>query len=308
MKRIVIGAIAIAAVSVATEAMAQSPKVRRGKPLHVGLMLGASNYQGDLTTSVAWNETKPAGGLICRYDLNYMFTLRGSALFGTISGSDKNYDDDPGRARRNLSFRSNVVEFSGQLEWNLFGYESDPNTRARSPYLFAGVGVYKFNPKAYFEYDPAIFSQGPNPIDPNGELAKYDGKWVELQPLGTEGQETTKYNDKRRYGLTQVSIPIGFGFKTQLNEDWALGIEAGVRKTFTDYLDDVSSIYVDDQIVGGAYGYLAVAMKDRAREVGQESFANDNPRGNSNNKDWYMFLGFTLTRPIVGGKTTCFQF
>jgi hypothetical protein len=166
------------------------------------------------------------------------------------------------------------------------------------------LGVFKFNPKAYFEYNAAIHDR----IDPNGSLAQYDGKWVELQPLGTEGQETTKYNDKRRYGLTQVSIPIGMGYKTQLNEDWALGIEFGVRKTFTDYLDDVSTIYVDDQIVGGAYGYLAVAMKDRAREVGQELHANDNPRGNSKNKDWYMFFGLTLTRPIVGGRGHCFQF
>jgi hypothetical protein len=283
---------------------------KAGKPLQVGVLLGASNYMGDLAkTAAVMKETHPAGGLICRYDLNYMFTLRGSALFGTISGADANYTGrDIGRETRNLSFRSSVVEFGGQLEWNIFGYESDRNSMANSPYLFAGLAVYKFNPKAYFEYDPAIFTTGPNAIDPNGTLAQFDKKWVELQPLGTEGQETTKYNDKKRYSLTQISIPIGIGYKAQLDDDWALGIELGLRKTFTDYLDDVSTEYVDDQIVGGAYGYLAVAMKDRAREVGKPSAMNNQKRGNEDLKDWYIFGGITLTRPIVGGKKGCFNF
>ncbi len=279
---------------------------RVGKPLQVGVLLGASNYMGDLAkTSAVMKETKPAGGLICRYDLNYMFTLRGSALFGTISGTDANYKGiDAGREARNLSFKSNVVEFGGQLEWNLFGYESDRNSMANSPYVFAGFAVYKFNPKAYFEYNAAIF----NTIDPNGTLAQYDKKWVELQPLGTEGQETTKYNDRQRYSLTQISIPMGIGYKAQLDEDWALGIELGLRKTFTDYLDDVSTEYVGDQIVGGAYGYLSVAMKDRAREVGKPSAMNNQKRGNEDLKDWYIFGGITLTRPITGGHRGCFNF
>jgi hypothetical protein len=159
--------------------------------------------------------------------------------------------------------------------------------------------VFKFNPKSQFFYDPPIH-------DP--QLERYDEQWIELQTLGTEGQDSTKYNDRKRYPLTQVTIPLGVGFKHQWDDFWAWGIEFGMRKTFTDYLDDVSRDYIDDQIIGGNNGYLAAAMKDRGPEVGFQKFDNGLARGNSGSKDWYMFLNFTITRKIVGGKTVCFQF
>jgi hypothetical protein len=126
--------------------------------------------------------------------------------------------------------------------------------------------------------------------------------------LGTEGQETTKFNDKRRYSLTQLSVPVGLGAKWQLDDYWAFGFEFGVRKTFTDYLDDVSSIYVDNIIVGGASGPMAVALKDRSMEVGQTPFENGDLRGNSATKDWYVIGGLTLTYRIHGGRQPCFNF
>lgn len=271
----------------------------KGKPIEFGIMLGASNYMGDLSKSVAFNETKPMGGLICRFNMSDFLTLRGSALFGQVSGTDENYADDAFRHRRNLSFKSNVVEFSGTLEWNIFGFEETQKGTPGSPYLFAGLGIFKFNPKGLFKYNAAIH---------DGTLAGFDNQWVELQPLGTEGQETTKFNDRKRYPLTQVSIPLGFGFKKQFNDFWAIGLEGGLRKTFTDYLDDVSTTYVDDQIVGGNNGFLAAAMKDRSAEIGQTKFEQGDARGNPSGKDWYMFAGITLTRKITGAKQVCFQF
>lgn len=280
-------------------AEAQTRGLKKGRPIEAGIMLGASNYMGELSKSVAFNETHPMGGLICRFNPGSAISLRASALFGRISGTDENYGDDAFRKRRNLSFRSNVVEFSGQIEWNISGYEESQRTQSASPYLFLGIGVFKFNPLARFNYVASVH---------DASLAGYDDQWIELQPLATEGQETTKYNDKRRYSLTQISIPFGAGYKRQFGEVWAWGVELGLRKTFTDYLDDISTIYVDDQIVGGNNGYLAAAMKDRSREIGQEPFANNDLRGNSSTKDWYFFFGFTLTRKITGGKTICFQF
>lgn len=274
-------------------------KMFKGKPIEFGVMLGAANYMGDLSKSVALNETHPMGGLICRFNVSDFLTLRGTAVFGQVSGSDANYGSDAFRHRRNLSFRSNIVEFSGTFEWNILGFEETQRGTPGSPYLFAGLGIFKFNPKALFKYNSAIH---------DASLANFDNQWVELQPLGTEGQETTKFNDRKRYSLTQISIPFGFGYKKQFNDLWAIGLEMGVRKTFTDYLDDVSTTYVDDQIVGGNNGFLAAAMKDRAPEVGQAKFDQGELRGNSANKDWYMFFGITLTRKIVGGKQVCFQF
>jgi len=269
--------------------------------LDFGLYLGGSNYMGDLTkgTMPLWSKTKLAGGLIARYNFSPYVTFKGTAIYGKIEGSDQNYQSDPFRKRRNLSFKSDIVEFSVQAEWNILGYEDTRTTYAWTPYLFGGVSVFRFNPKAQFHYVPGLH-------DPS--LIGQDGDWIELQPLGTEGQETTKFNDKRRYALTQISIPFGVGAKWQLNDHWAFGVEFGMRKTFTDYLDDVSSIYVDNIIVGGASGPMAVAMKDRAAEVGQLPFENGEQRGNSKNKDWYMIGGLTFTYRILGVKTTCFNF
>jgi hypothetical protein len=269
--------------------------------LDFGPYLGGSNYMGEFTDGYMplWNKTSFAGGLICRYNYGPYLTFKGTAIYGKIQGADKNFSNDPYRTRRNLSFKSDIIEFSVQAEWNIRGYEQTKTSYGWSPYLFAGVSVFRFNPKAQFHYQSYM-------MDPT--LQAQDGEWIELQPLGTEGQETTKFNDKRRYSLTQLSIPLGIGAKWQLDDYWAFGLEFGVRKTFTDYLDDVSSIYVDNIIVGGASGPMAVALKDRSMEVGQTPFENNDPRGNPATKDWYVIGGLTLTYRIHGGRQPCFNF
>jgi hypothetical protein len=269
--------------------------------LDFGPYLGGSNYMGEFTDGYMplWNKTKFAGGLICRYNYGPYLTFKGTAIYGKIEGSDKNFASDAYRGRRNLSFKSDIVEFSVQGEWNIRGYEQTKASYGWSPYLFAGVSVFRFNPKAQFNYQSYMM---------DASLQAQDGDWIELQPLGTEGQETTKFNDKRRYSLTQLSVPVGLGAKWQLDDYWAFGFEFGVRKTFTDYLDDVSSIYVDNIIVGGASGPMAVALKDRSMEVGQTPFENGDLRGNSATKDWYVIGGLTLTYRIHGGRQPCFNF
>jgi hypothetical protein len=269
--------------------------------LDFGPYLGGSNYMGEFTDGYMplWNKTKFAGGLICRYNYGPYLTFKGTAIYGKIEGSDKNFASDLYRSRRNLSFKSDIVEFSVQGEWNIKGYEQTKTSYGWSPYLFAGISVFRFNPKAQFTYQPYMM---------DASLQAQDGDWIELQPLGTEGQETTKFNDKRRYSLTQLSVPVGVGAKWQLDDYWAFGFEFGIRKTFTDYLDDVSSIYVDNIIVGGASGPMAVALKDRSMEVGQAPFENGDARGNSATKDWYVIGGLTLTYRIHGGRQPCFNF
>jgi hypothetical protein len=269
--------------------------------LDFGPYLGGSNYMGEFTDGYMplWNKTKFAGGLICRYNYGPYLTFKGTAIYGKIEGSDKNFASDAYRGRRNLSFKSDIVEFSVQGEWNIRGYEQTKASYGWSPYLFAGVSVFRFNPKAQFNYQSYMM---------DASLQAQDGDWIELQPLGTEGQETTKFNDKRRYSLTQLSVPLGVGAKWQLDDYWAFGFEFGVRKTFTDYLDDVSSIYVDNIIVGGASGPMAVALKDRSMEVGQTPFENGDVRGNAATKDWYVIGGLTLTYRIHGGRQPCFNF
>ena len=328
MKHLKITLFAIVAMGSVATASAQAKKKFKGKPIEAGFTLGGSNYFGDLSKTVAIGETHLMGGLICRFQYNDFLTLRGNAVYGAISGDDKNFKDDIAfthtdaadapieitRGQRNLNFRSDILEFSAIGEWNLLGYEESTRTRPYTPFLFAGIGVYKFNPKSQFFYMDGV-RDPTGALIHNAQLQQFDGQWIELQTLSTEGQETTKFNDRKRYNLTQVSIPLGVGFKQQVDDYWAYGIEFGVRKTFTDYLDDVSIDYVDDQIVGGANGYLAAAMKDRSSELTNpntglpyERFYMGNPRGSMKGSDYYMFLNFTLTRKIMGGKTVCFQF
>ncbi|MCK9480380.1 MAG: DUF6089 family protein [Bacteroidia bacterium] len=283
---------------------AQNPlPSKRETALDFGILIGGSNYMGELTKSIlpVFKETHLAGGLIIRYNLSQSISLRATAMYMRISGDDKNFDSDAFRRRRNLNFRSDIFEFSGGFEWNLLGWYQSRTRLASSPYLFGSVGVYRFNPTTQFFYYAGLPNQDPS-------LASQNGNWIELQPLSTEAQETTKNNEQKRYALTQVCIPFGVGYKFQLSDNWTAGIEFGARKTFTDYLDDISTKYWDPIIVGGAGGYMANAVRDRSYEVGEKPFMEEDARGNKKTKDWYMFAGVHITYRILGGKVPCFNF
>lgn len=275
-------------------------RTKKESSVEFGPYLGAINYSGDLTNGLvpAMNETNLAAGLAIKFNLNTMWTFKTTALYGRLTGSDVNFDNDAFRRRRNLSFRSNMIEVSGQFEFNFRGFIQSSNMFSASPYVFVGASFFRHNPQAFFEYDPAIHP---------AELERFDEEWINLQPLATEGQEATKLNDRKRYNLAQISIPFGVGYKMALSEKWGWAVEFGLRKTFTDYLDDVSTDYVDDQIVGGQSTSLAVALKDRAPEVGLEKFAPGEARGNPNSDDWYMIAGVTLTYRIIS-NVGCFKF
>jgi hypothetical protein len=284
-------------------ASAQNPRsTKAANALDFGIIVGASNYMGELTKGSlpVLSESHLAGGAMIRYNFRSSLSLRASALFMNISGTDANFAaEDAFRERRNLSFRSRMWEFSGGLEWNILGWQQTRKTYPATPYLFASLAVFRFNPEAQFFYNPSFH---------HPSLEGQDGKWIELQPLSTEAQETTKNNDTKRYPLTQISIPFGVGYKIMLNDYWTAGIEFGLRKTFTDYLDDISTKYWDDNIVGGAGGFMSRAMKDRSEEAGFQRFEEDVMRGNPQTKDWYMFGGVSITYRILGSKVACFNF
>lgn len=262
--------------------------------LEFGILLGGSNYQGDLTDGgPLLDQTNFAGGLLLRYNHTPYITLRASALYGRIEGADANYPDIPERYNRNLSFRSDVIEFSGQVEWNILGFGNGRKAsrkpgRLFSPFLFGGIGIFKFNPKAL-----------------------YNDEWVELQPLRTEGQGTTKYNDRQSYPLTQVAVPLGFGIKVQVSSRINFGVEVGYRKLFTDYLDDISLTYVEPQIIRQAYGQTSEALADRSGEISGDGLPTGQagtPRGDDKKSDWYMIGGVTITYKIYNRNNPCPRF
>jgi opacity protein-like surface antigen len=254
----------------------------------VGLIAGTANYQGDLSPAsvrMSLSRTHASFGAFGRYNMNNYMSVKLGITYGTISGDDADSNRD-----RNLNFKSDLLDVSVTGEFNILGYQPYALERVFSPYIFAGVGFVHFNPRT-----------------------QYEGEWVELQPLGTEGQgSSAEYGSK--YGLTQVVIPFGGGLKYAINDSWNLGIEMGFRKTFTDYLDDVSDRYVDEDLLLANNGEIAVALANRSGEP----IPAGRQRGNPDNKDWYIFTGLSvsynfLDNGLVGSrsrsrsKTGCFS-
>ncbi|MEN0002800.1 MAG: DUF6089 family protein [Bacteroidota bacterium] len=242
----------------------------------VGLMAGASNYMGDLSNNsntVYLSETGATGGLFARYNFNDWVALRLNGQYGWISGEDANSSEEVVRLR-NLSFRSNIYEAALIGEFNILGYQPYNNERMFSPYVFAGIALAWFNPRA-----------------------EYQGETYDLQPLGTEGQGIP--GREAAYGTSTFAIPLGLGFKYSINDTWNLGFEVGARRAFTDYLDDVSTTYVAFDELLAANGELAAALGNRTGELENIDVPTQVPtgtrRGDNSSADWYFFAGFTLS-------------
>lgn len=232
--------------------------------------MGVSSYKGDIIHSVFDpSGFHPAGGIYWRRSVSNHWSYRLGVHYGTIGGDDAQ-SDDPFQLYRNLNFRSRILEGSLIFEFNFFEYQTANPVSTWSPYILGGIGFYKFNPKASLGDD-----------------------WVELQPLGTEGQGLAGY-ERKKYKRFQMSIPFGGGLKIKLAQRIGIAFEAGVRRTFTDYLDDISTTYPRKDLLLTQNGPLAVILSDRS--VDQLTDHNDDrQRGDAAHNDWYMFAGIHLS-------------
>lgn len=270
------------------------------------LGIGATNFLGDLggANQIGTNGlrdlelvlTRPSvsGGL--RYRIYQHWSVKGTLGWGIIRGDDK-LTKEPYRNNRNLHFRSHVIELSAVLEGHLTKEQKGHRYKIKgakgwknieiNTYGFVGIAVLYFNP-----------------------MAKYkNGGWYALQPLGTEGQGIKP--GLRKYSRVTVAIPIGIGFKHLIGRYMSLGIEAGMRKTFTDYLDDVSTLYYTDDI--RAYynnDPLHVYFADPSEGQGwsPRSVAQGQQRGDPRDKDSYMFIHITIGHKIIYRKRTRSKF
>lgn len=290
----------------------------------IGISLNAFNYYGDLSPgsgvmSTDIGLTKPAIGISFVHRFGPRYQLVGSFMYGGIRGSDNTSadkgDENNGiyRYNRNLSFRNRIKELSAIGQVDLFENQSTYISRVKwTPFVYVGVAVFHHNPQA----------QAPE-FDAAGNPTGKKGEWVDLQPLGTEGQNADLLDSDVNHGLEpykriQFAIPFGIGGRFRLNEVMDLSVEFGFRYTFTDYLDDVSGNYVDLDVFGD--DHLARAMSYRSNEVATPNhtytgrnggvynvlngYGEENPdniRGNSSNKDIYMVTTFRLT--YILGKT-----
>lgn len=294
----------ILAVSAALLAFSASPAAaqnftKSNRSYAVGAAISASSYFGDLmpgASHLATNPglTQPSLGLNVTRKLLPNISVRASLSWIRLKGEDNAGTkqgagiDIGGREARNLSFRNDVKELAVVGMYDLYALHSEFSKRRKvNPYLFAGIALFHHNPKAYYEGN------------------RMNKGWYDLQPLHTEGKENA-------YSRVQLSIPLGFGLRYRLDRNWDLGFEIGWRKTFTDYLDDVSKSYVDKGTLNQESGEAAWILSDRSVELAQQpltytgtdgqsypytpGYGTDGiRRGNSNNKDWYMLTGLNIS-------------
>jgi len=170
--------------------------------------------------------------------------------------------DEEFRKARNLQFQSSLLEGYLAMELNptVFFERYDGLQGKIRPYGLIGIGVYHFNPKGKY-------------YAPNGS-----SKWVPLQPLHLEGQGFAEYPDRKPYKLTQFELPMGFGFKYYIKENMFVGAEILHRQLFTDYVDDVSTDYIDNSLFAK---YLTPEQATMANQLyNREGFIPSNPNLN----------------------------
>lgn len=243
------------------------PLFANGQNFHFSGRLGLMGYQGDLKAkSFSLSQAKLMGSIGARYDLAEHVTARTYFTLGGLQADDKKGTES--MQQRNLNFQTKLFDWELTAQYNFFNL----NSRWWTPYAFVGIGLYHYKP---YTKDPS------------------DNKYF-LQPLSTEGQGFAE--GIKEYKLTQFNLPFGIGAEYALNEDMRLGLEFGYRKTFTDYLDDVSGTYVDQASLLSARGQTAVDLAWRGDEVKPVPYpAAGTPRGNSNQKDGYYYVAVTYT-------------
>lgn len=240
--------------------------------MELGVNAGGMNYIGDLNDQSMLGRVNPAAGAFFRLKFGDRWAL-------AIGGSYGHLESDDFMAWRNLSFRTHLAEAYMRMEFNFFPYGIFDIGYSWTPYIFGGFGIFAFKPRAQW-------------TNPNtGETA-----WHDLQPLGTEGQGLSAYPDRPYYSLLQMSMPFGIGVKLMPGKHVTLAMEYGFRKSWTDYIDDVSTTYVDPQLLFNARGEEATGLADRSAEVkGGVLNAPGIKRGDDSLDDWYAYFNISVS-------------
>lgn len=250
---------------VSSTAFGQYPTKRSRS--EVGIIGGGMTYIGDLNPYTPFKHTNLAFGGVYRYNINPRLAFRANAIYGNVQGYDADATAESMQLERNLSFQSEIYEVSGGIELYYLPFQIGHHKHFSTAYILVEFGGFHMNP-----------------------VTDYQGESIELRSLGTEGQGTS-LSDKDYYSLNQLVLPLGMGWKLSVGKRFTFNVEAGIRKTFTDYLDDVSSDhYVDYQTLAAENGPLAAELSNRSL-----SGSRYGKRGDSSTKDWYIFSGMMIT-------------
>ena len=239
------------------------------KGYELGGWLGIATYYGDLNTTLNIRKPGPAAGLSARYNFNSRVSARTSLNVARIGGDDALSQNNWER-NRNLSFNSWIFDWSNVLEFNFFNYIHGSKKENFTQYIFGGFNAFHFNPTAVL-----------------------DDTRHALRQFGTEGQVTGQ-----EYSRFSGGIILGGGVKFDINRDISVNIELSTRVLFTDYLDDVSTVFPDKTQLENTRGPIAVALSDRSLADGLGEAGRQ--RGDTKGKDKYAFFGVSVMRYFGG--------
>ena len=228
-----------------------------------------------------WSATRFGVHFGYRYRFKPLWCTKTILQYGMFSGSDA-LTNEPARHNRNLSFTTHLVELSQHLELIIFNNEhygarhrikglrgmKNKNTLV---YVFSGITGFIYMPQA----------QG-GPF---------------LRPLHTEGQGLP--NGPKKYGLFNYGIPFGMGVKIGLNQVWRMSFELSYTKTFTDYFDDVSTVYYDNSALQAAYGSTSAQWADPSNGAFPSWTHPGEQRGDPKQNDAYFFFNVSFIRNMT---------
>lgn len=208
----------------------------------------------------------------------YKNTLEGRIEItkGNIAGKDANSNSAWIRSR-NLSYKSKIFEAAFIGAFHPLMLRNTETLPLLSPYIMAGVGIFSFYPRTL-----------------------YNGEWLPLRQMNTEGQTSKEYSARKQYNLRAISVPVGLGVKYELNAKYNIRLEGLYRFTSSDYLDDASTIYVDRSVFPTDVQRI---LAHRYNELNPQLDRTGMARGNANNKDgFYTFnlkVGYVIGRKRI---------
>lgn len=229
----------------------------------VGGFAGSSWYFGDINNEFRLNSPGATIGAASRFNFDERLCFKLNLNYIWLRGYDYKSANTFQQAR-NISFNNHMFEGAGQLEFNFLTYRHGSRDNWYTPYMFIGGSVFSHAPRAY-----------------------YDGKWVNLRAMGTEGQQRGS-----EYSITSAAWLVGLGFKLDFSDTWSINAEISSRQAFTDYLDDTHGNYADNFQISYERGADAAYLADPSiiipgfndSKIGQEG----RQRG-----DRYTYDGYT---------------
>ncbi|MDC0189359.1 DUF6089 family protein [Flavobacteriales bacterium] len=242
----------------------------------LGMFIGGSLFHGDIgyqNAELSLLKSKKSIGLEFKRNLNYHFGVKISVINGEIY-ADSKHNPNIFREQQNLKFRSKITEIGILFELNFRPYLSRDDEYNSTPFVFTGLTNFYFNPQS-----------------------KNNGNWYNLRPLKTEGQGSDAYPTRDLYRLNGLSIPVGIGYKFNAYKVLTIAFNIGWRITFIDYIDDVSTTYVDDAILN--------SLGQDLSNPSNHQFTTGFQRGDPYDNDKYGFFGVSVLYSFKDKSKDC---